>query len=48
MQIGQADGIQCRTVEMFDNFGVGEEMLREACHALEVNSWADHDTSAIK
>lgn len=41
MKMGQADGVQCRTVEIMDSFGVGEEMLREAYHVLEVAFWAD-------
>lgn len=47
MKMGQADGVQCRTVEIFESFGVGEELLREAYHVLEVNFWAD-DGSGIK
>lgn len=41
MKMGQADGVQCRTVEIFESFGVGEELLREAYHVLEVNFWAE-------
>lgn len=48
MKMGQADGVQCRTVEIFESFGVGEELLREAYHVLEVNFWADDGTGAIK
>jgi len=44
MKMGQADGVQCRTVEIFESFGVGEELLREAYHVLEVNFWADDGT----
>jgi phenol 2-monooxygenase len=44
MKMGQADGVQCRTVEIFESFGVGEELLREAFHVLEVNFWADDGT----
>ncbi|KAJ5927833.1 hypothetical protein N7466_006789 [Penicillium verhagenii] len=47
MTMGQADGVQCRTVEIFESFGVGEELLREAYHVLEVSFWAD-DGSGIK
>ncbi|KAH7139324.1 FAD binding domain-containing protein [Dendryphion nanum] len=39
MQIGQADGVQCRTVEIYESFGVSEELLREAYHVLEVAFW---------
>ncbi|KAL2827517.1 FAD binding domain-containing protein [Aspergillus cavernicola] len=41
IEIGQADGVQCRTVEIFESFGLGEELLREAYHVLEVAFWAD-------
>ncbi|KAL3469636.1 FAD binding domain-containing protein [Aspergillus californicus] len=41
MEIGQADGVQCRTVEIFESFGLGEELLREAYHVLEVCFWAE-------
>lgn len=40
MEVGQADGVQCRTVEVFDSFGIAEELLREAYHVLEVAFWA--------
>lgn len=40
MAVGQADGVQCRTVEVFDSFGIAEELLREAYHVLEVAFWA--------
>lgn len=36
---GQADGVQCRTVEVFESFGLGELLLREACHVLELSFW---------
>lgn len=39
--LGQADGVQCRTVEIFESFGIGEELLREAYHVLEVAFWAE-------
>src|SRR6187397_1895515 len=29
--LGQADGVACRTMEMFDAFGFGERVLKEAC-----------------
>lgn len=41
MKMGQADGVQCRTVEIMDSFGVGEDVLREAYHVLEVVFWGD-------
>ncbi|KAK5061600.1 hypothetical protein LTR84_008144 [Exophiala bonariae] len=40
MEMGQADGVQCRTVEVFESFGISEELLREAYHVLEVAFWS--------
>lgn len=48
MKMGQADGVQCRTVEIFESFGVGEELLRDAYHVLEVSFWADEGSGIIK
>lgn len=44
MEIGQADGVQCRTVEIYESFGVSEELLRESYHILEVCFWGDDGT----
>ncbi|POS72812.1 FAD binding domain-containing protein [Diaporthe helianthi] len=42
---GQADGVQCRTVEIFESFGLSDQLLRESYHVLELAFWApDHDT----
>ncbi|KAH8700112.1 putative phenol 2-monooxygenase [Talaromyces proteolyticus] len=41
MQLGQADGVQCRTVEVFESFGLSETLLREAYHVLEVCFWSE-------
>ena len=30
LQVGQADGVACRTVEMFDAFGLSGKLIREA------------------
>ncbi|KAF4257114.1 hypothetical protein KXW98_003121 [Aspergillus fumigatus] len=48
MTMGQADGVQCRTVEIFESFGISEELLREAFHVLEVVFWADDGSGSIK
>ncbi|KAF2189028.1 hypothetical protein K469DRAFT_724316 [Zopfia rhizophila CBS 207.26] len=47
MQIGQADGVQCRTVEIFESFGISEELLRESYHVLEVAFWAPDVSGGI-
>ncbi|RMZ87228.1 hypothetical protein DV736_g5547, partial [Chaetothyriales sp. CBS 134916] len=41
MTLGQADGVQCRTVEIFESFGLSEALLKEAYHVLEVSFWND-------
>ncbi|CAN9312573.1 unnamed protein product [Alternaria alternata] len=46
LEIGQADGVQVRTVEIYESFGLSEELLREAYHILEVCFWGvDEDRS---
>ena len=40
MERGQADGVQCRTVEVFESFGVVEELLRASYHLLEIAFWS--------
>ncbi|MDH2355572.1 FAD-binding monooxygenase [Bradyrhizobium sp. SSUT112] len=37
--VGQADGIACRTMEMFHAFGFSERVLREACWVNETTFW---------
>jgi phenol 2-monooxygenase len=44
MELGQADGVQCRTVEVFESFGMSEDLLREAYHVLEVAFWSSTDS----
>lgn len=39
LQVGQADGIACRTVEMFQAFGLGEKLIREAYWVNETVFW---------
>lgn len=39
LERGQADGIQCRTVEIFESFGLSETLLKEAYHVLELSFW---------
>ncbi|WP_210604750.1 FAD-dependent monooxygenase [Brevibacterium oceani] len=37
--IGQADGIQARSVETFQAFGFAEEIMREGYHITEMSFW---------
>jgi len=43
MERGQADGVACRTVEMFNAFGFAHKVLRESCWVNETNFWKTHD-----
>ncbi|KAL5356818.1 FAD binding domain-containing protein [Aspergillus floccosus] len=36
---GQADGLQCRTLEIFDSFGFGHRAWIESNHMLEICLW---------
>lgn len=40
LEIGKADGVQCRTVEVFESFGLSDALLRESYHVNEVAFWA--------
>ncbi|MYH57755.1 MAG: 3-hydroxybenzoate 4-monooxygenase [Boseongicola sp. SB0675_bin_26] len=39
LEIGQADGVACRTVEMFEAFGFSERVLKEAYWVNETTFW---------
>ncbi|WP_441252761.1 FAD-binding monooxygenase [Tardiphaga sp. 71_E8_N1_1] len=41
---GQADGIACRTMEMFEAFGFSERVLKEACWVNETTFWTPDRT----
>lgn len=36
---GQADGLQCRSLEIFDSFGFADRVWKEANHMLEICMW---------
>jgi phenol 2-monooxygenase len=40
LELGQADGVACRTVEMFTAFGFGERLLNEAYWVNETVFWS--------
>jgi phenol 2-monooxygenase len=44
LQLGQADGIACRTMEMFEAFGFSERVMKEACWINETTFWKPDDT----
>jgi phenol 2-monooxygenase len=39
LQVGQADGVACRTVEMFEAFGLAQKLVREAYWVNETVFW---------
>src|SRR5204862_5919180 len=41
--LGQADGIACRTVEMFEAFGFSDRVLKEAHWVNETTFWKPDD-----
>jgi len=41
--LGQADGVACRTMEMFQAFGFVERVLKEACWINETTFWKPDD-----
>jgi phenol 2-monooxygenase (NADPH) len=43
--LGQADGIACRTMEMFEAFGFSERVMKEACWINETTFWKPDDAS---
>jgi phenol 2-monooxygenase len=43
--LGQADGIACRTVEMFEAFGFSERVLKEAYWVNETTFWRPDDAN---
>ncbi|MBS1674347.1 MAG: FAD-dependent monooxygenase, partial [Actinobacteria bacterium] len=49
LQLGHADGVACRTVEMFQAFGLADALVREAYWVNEVRFWgpSDDDRSRI-
>src|ERR1700674_4069244 len=48
LRLGQADGIACRTMEMFEAFGFSERVLKEAYWVNETSFWKPDDTSKDK
>ena len=39
LEVGQADGIACRSVEMFEAFGFAERVIKEGYQVNEVSFW---------
>ncbi|KAL1952881.1 hypothetical protein VTO42DRAFT_4068 [Malbranchea cinnamomea] len=45
---GQADGLQCRTLEILDSFDIGHRAWREANHMIEICLWNPDETGRIR
>lgn len=43
--VGQADGVACRTMEMFEAFGFSERVLKEAYWVNETSFWKPDDNT---
>lgn len=51
LQLGQADGVACRTMEMFEAFGISRRVMEEAYWVNEVTFWkpdADHPEHIVR
>jgi phenol 2-monooxygenase len=45
---GQADGLQCRTLEIFDSFGFADRAWKESNHMLEICLWNPNEQGIIR
>jgi phenol 2-monooxygenase len=45
---GQADGLQCRTLEIFDSFGFADRVWKESNHMLEICLWNPDERGLIR
>ncbi|MCG2624108.1 FAD-binding monooxygenase [Arthrobacter sp. I2-34] len=48
LELGQADGVACRTVEMFNAFGLAEKLVREAYWVNETVFWRPDEQDSSK
>ena len=48
LEVGRADGVACRTVEMFQAFGLAEALLCEAYWVNEVRFWSPSEADRSK
>src|SRR5271169_7064800 len=46
--LGQADGVACRTMEMFEAFGFSERVMKEAYWVNETSFWKPDDKERAK
>lgn len=45
---GQADGLQCRSLEIFDSFGFADRVWKESNHMLEMCMWNPDENGTIR
>ncbi|KAJ6470218.1 phenol hydroxylase [Mycena vitilis] len=45
---GQADGIQCRSLEILDSFGFADRVLKESNHMIEICMWSPGPDGVIR
>lgn len=45
---GQADGLQCRTLEILDSFGFADRAWKEGNHMLEICLWNPNEQGVIR
>src|SRR3954452_24963517 len=48
LAVGQADGVACRTVEMFEAFGLADRLVAEAYWVNEVSFWRPDPTDRTR
>ena len=48
IELGQADGVACRSVEMFDAFGFSDRLLKEACWINETVFWRPDEADSTQ
>src|SRR5690348_12561517 len=44
LKLGHADGVQCRTVEIFESFNLESALLKESKYIVEVVFWTEEDS----
>ena len=45
---GQADGLQCRTLEIFDSFGFADRVWKDSNHMIEICLWNPNEQGIIR
>lgn len=48
LERGKADGVQCRTVEIFESFGLADQILKYAYHVVEDAFWSSDGKGGIE